>query len=68
MKTFDLTAWIYARPIDAMDTPCIHANDNGHEEWQDWFHVKPFKTDSLFYRIDRPTLQRMAWEVICNDR
>lgn len=28
MKTFDLTAWIYARPIDAMDTPCIYANDN----------------------------------------
>lgn len=52
MKQFDLTAWIYARPAECMDTPCIHANDNGHEEWQDWFHVKPFATDSIFNLID----------------
>lgn len=46
--TYDLTHWIYARHIDCMDTPAIHANDNGYEEWQDWFHVKSWATDSVY--------------------
>jgi hypothetical protein len=49
MKTYDFTKERWQDIIIPIDnTPCIHSNDNGHTEWQDWFHVKPFATDSLF--------------------
>lgn len=67
MKTYDLTHWMYARSIDCMNTPCIHANDNGHAEWQDWFHVKPWATDSIYNYVDWPKLRRALWEVHSND-
>ena len=67
MKVFDFTKEKWNDIIKPTPSGMVHANDNGHEEWQDWFHVKPFATDSLFYRVDRPTLQRMAWEVYSNE-
>jgi hypothetical protein len=68
MKTYDFTKERWQDIIIPIDnTPCIHSNDNGHEEWQDWFHVKPWATDSLFYRIDRPSLLRKSWEVYSNE-
>lgn len=42
MKFYDLTG---TKIIEAMDTPCIHANDNltldekveAFDDWQEWF-------------------------------
>ena len=39
--------------------PIRPANDNGHTEWQDWFHVKPWATDSLFDKADMSEIRAM---------
>jgi hypothetical protein len=52
------------------DNTCKRAitpiNDNGHTEWQDWFHVKSWATDSLFNHFtgDNSTTYRRADNVI----
>jgi hypothetical protein len=64
MKTFDLTQWIYARHIDCMETPAVHANDNGE--------VLVVALPSIYDAFDeimrdserRARLMRLQWEVL----
>lgn len=42
-------------------------NDNKPNEkicWQNWFHVKPWATDSLFNKADYAAIRRKGFEVV----